>query len=568
MQIAAYSRMQESLMLLAIAIVAILIYSNTFNSAFTLDDVRNIKLNPHIRLTELSLQGFKQAAFRSSTINRQVANISFALNYYFHEYDVRGYHLVNSLIHIITGILLYFFVKATVLEVQGLRPKTQNVETSSNSPVSPDSQNYVLMPAFAAFVWLVHPIQTQSVTYIVQRMNSLMAMFYIMSFLFYIKARLADNRRKKLLLFTGCVLTGILSVSAKELGVTLPLFILLYEWFFFQDLNFAWLKRYVLFWGSLVVLLTFAAVMYFKGLHHGGMFPSYDDYDFNMIQRVLTEFRVVVFYLSLLFLPHPSRLNLEHDFAISHSLADPVSTLFSMFVIIGLFVLALYLIKKERLLSFCILWFLGNLVIESSVIALELIYEHRLYLPSMGITFLTAILLTRLFKLAWLKIVLISAVLLVFSFWTYERNKVWKDGITLWTDCVEKSPDKFRPHNNLGIAYKHKGKYEKAVRHFARALEIKPDDAGVHNNMGNTLARQRKLDKAIFHYNEALRIDPDNAVVYLIHNNLGLTLARKDRIKEAVYHFKRAVEIKPDYEKAQKNLQKGLEELRSEEKES
>jgi tetratricopeptide (TPR) repeat protein len=239
---------------------------------------------------------------------------------------------------------------------------------------------------------------------------------------------------------------------------------------------------------------------------------------------VLTEFRVVIFYISLLIFPHPSRLNLDHNFALSHLLIDPITTLFAIGAIAGLLGVAIYTAKRQRLLSFCILWFLGNLVIESSVIGLEIVFEHRTYLPSMLVGLMAIVLVYRRIKPKWIGPGVVCALVMVFSVWTYARNSIWSDEVTLWTDCVEKSPEKARPHYNLGTVIGRQGKLKEAMRHYTEALRIEPDHAEAHVNLGNALAAQGRLKEAMSHFSEALRIKPRFAEA---HNNLGNALTNQ-----------------------------------------
>ena len=163
----------------------------------------------------------------------------------------------------------------------------------------------------------------------------------------------------------GCVVSGILALGSKEIAATLPVFIFIYEWYFFQKLSRSWIKRRGLQVLVIVGILAIVSVVYLQSDAGQKKLSLYDKKDFTLTQRVLTEFRVVIFYITLLLFPHPSRLNLDHDFSISHSLIDPLTTVLSMGAIGALIGLAIYLAKKDRLLSFSILWFLGNLVIES-----------------------------------------------------------------------------------------------------------------------------------------------------------------------------------------------------------
>jgi tetratricopeptide (TPR) repeat protein len=536
---------RQVLVCLFLAVLVSLIYSNTLDTPLVFDDVANIQNNTNIRLTRLTLRRIAEAGFESGGKNRPVPYISFALNYYFQQDDVEGYHAVNILIHIITGILLYFLVRAT-LNLPTLRSKYET---------------FKWLPLITTLIWIVHPLHTQSVTYLVQRMNSMAAMFYILSLFLYVKARTVVARRKKWVLFSGCILSGLLALGSKENAAMLPFFIVLYEWYFFQDLSKEWLKRHL---GYFLVILFFMALLAFiyLGTHPLERLTSIRDFaakEFTFTQRVLTQFRVVIHYITLLIYPHPSRLNLDYDFPLSRSLTDPITTLFSMVAIAGMIGLAIYLAKKQRLFSFCILWFFGNLVIESSVIPLGIIFEHRTYLPSMLVSLLAVSLGYRYIKPQWAKaaaLCVVIGVIMVFSVWTYERNSTWSDEITLWRDVVAKSPKKPRPRVNLAYALDRKGRLDEAFSHYYEALRIKPDFWEAHYDLARALVQQGKVEEGISHYYEALRINPDFAEA---HYNLAGVLMEQERLDEAISHYRKALEIKPDHVRAHNNLGIALE---------
>ena len=175
------------LILSNLAVFVFLIYSNALTVPFVFDDFSSIQNNPHIRMNSLSTDSIARIGLECLSSNRPVANLSFALNYYFHQYDVKGYHLVNILIHIVTGLLLFLFMKIT-LNMSSIRSR---------------SQTFRWLPVITTVIWLIHPLHTQSVTYIVQRMNAMATMFYILAFLLYIKGRLASGRKMKFVLFGG-----------------------------------------------------------------------------------------------------------------------------------------------------------------------------------------------------------------------------------------------------------------------------------------------------------------------------------------------------------------------------
>jgi tetratricopeptide (TPR) repeat protein len=545
-------------------------YSNTLDTPFVFDDTQNIKDNPHIRLTGLDIKKITDAGFKSPCPNRPFANISFAMNYYLDWYDVTGYHIVNTAIHFINAILIYLFSYITLLLLSGDASALQKRQRLWQYHI----------PAFiASLLWLSHPIQTQSVTYIVQRMNSMSVMFYMLSLLFYIYGRLTTTVFKRWLLFIGCIVSWIVSLGSKEIAITLPVIVFLYEWFFFQDLNLGFIKRSFKFWiGPVVIFAIFALFFYLGADPMDKILKGYENRDFSLYERMLTQFRVVVFYISLLFYPHPGRLNLDHDIEVSHSLFDPITTLFSMLLIIGLILFAVITLiryKKSEadnlkdisryglLLSFCILWFFINLALESSIISLEMAFEHRVYLPS--VSFFLAIstgvflFVSRLgrantkadkpTRMAVFISFLTISLLLVIT--TYQRNKVWHNALTLWQDCVKKSPNKARPHNNLGHFYMKKGFLNQASSQLEKALNIDPLYVKAHNNLGLVYDKKGLYDKAVAQYQEALRIDPKFIYPYI---NLGVIYKEKGLLDEAVKEHKKALKINPNIAVIYNNL--------------
>jgi tetratricopeptide (TPR) repeat protein len=487
--------------------------------------------------------------------------LSFAFNYYFGHYNPAGYHLVNIIIHIINGILLFFFLKLTFITL-----KSQE----SFKPKFTFSHVYWIS-FFAVLIWLAHPIQTQSVTYTVQRTNSMATTFFLLSLFLYAKGRISrfkapddsaegdDNamRKKNLriryLWFWGCGLSGIFALGCKQNAASLPIIIFFYEWYFFQDLSPKWFKsslKYII-----AVAFIFAAVAFLylgtEPLEKINKLRDFSHGEFTLTERALTQARVVIYYLSLIFFPHPSRLNLDYDFPLSHSLFNPMTTFFSLILIIGLIALAFYLAKRERLISFCILWFLGNLVIESSIIPLAIIFEHRTYLPSMLVCLVPVILAYRYIRFDGLKIGMLIVLIVGLSVWTYQRNRVWKNELALWSDVVKKSPNKARPHHNLGMALENQGMIDKAIAHYQKALQADPKYYRSHVNRGRALPDRGDIDGATEHYLAALRIKPNNSAA---HNNLGVVLYKKGQFSKAIEHFLRALQIRQSYEDAYFNL--------------
>jgi Flp pilus assembly protein TadD len=519
----------QAILVLTFAIIGFLTYSNTLNAPFVFDDESNITNNPNIRLTSFSLSGIFSACFESRSSRRPVSNFTFALNYYFGRYNPTGYHYVNIIIHIITGVFLYHFVKET-LRTPALKGKYSRHRT---------------IAFFAAIVWFVHPVQTQAITYIVQRMTSMASMFFVLSLLLYVNgrlARLAGGRSWPY--FAGSCLASLLAFSSKEITATLPVFILIYEWYFFQSLDTQWLKRRWPYAAGIAAIFAILALLYMGPHPIDRISATYQRWGFTATERVLTQFRIVVHYISLLVYPHPARLNLDYDFPLSNSLINPASTLICFLAIVALVGAAVYEAKKQPLLSFCILWFFGNLIIESSVIALELVFEHRLYLPSMMVSVAAVAVAGRFIKLGWIRMGIFCTMVILLCSWTYERNIVWVDAATLWKDCVDKSPNKPRPYNNLAIILREEGQIDESIAYLQKALELKPNHTDAHNNLALAMQLKGDLEQAVEHYFLALQTRPDDAKT---HNNLGIALTKLGKFDDALGYFQTASELEPDW---------------------
>jgi len=350
--------------------VALVAYSNTFHVPFHFDDRPNITENPNIQIRVFSWEGIERLI--KNTYKESIRVFSYftlALNYYFGGFNVFGYHLVNFFIHIASGIFLYWFLLLT-LNLPSLKEKYGIISYK--------------VALFSSLIFISHPIQTQSVTYIVQRMASMAGMFYLLSLVLYIKGRLSTGR-PRVFYFAGTALSYLLGVFSKENVAILPLFIALYEFYFFQKFDLGPKGKKILLGlvAGLFILGAFGFIIW--GTRYiNVIIEGYQYRTFTMSERVLTQFRIVLYYITLLIYPHPSRLNLDYDFPISRTIFDPSTTLISILIVAGLIGYSIWTAKKRPILSFCILWYFGNLVIESSIFPLEMVYEHRLYLPVVG----------------------------------------------------------------------------------------------------------------------------------------------------------------------------------------
>ena len=380
---------------------------------------------------------------------------------------------------------------------------------------------------------MIHPVQTQAVTYIVQRMTSLATMFYLLSVVLYIKARLSivgiqscrrltENSKEKkfsslltphsslFFYYVGSVFAAVLAMKTKEIAFTLPLAVVLYEVFFFRG---SWKHRLLYLLPLLVTLPIIPLTIIDIGGSAGDILSDTDQHlrvgrGITRLDYLFTQFRVVVTYLRLLVLP--LNQNLDYDYPVYAAFFSPPVFL-SFLLLTAIFALAVYLFFSSRLhqssaesyadttqsqpqpesqskykpafrlIAFGILWFFLTLSVESSLIPIrDVIMEHRLYLPGFGAAavFATAfyLMVGKLTRPASGKLLLLGAALLVLvlGFATYQRNYVWGDAIRLWQDVVVKSPNKGRPINNLGVALEETGRRPEAFKPFPGPLKSIP----------------------------------------------------------------------------------------------
>ncbi len=527
--------------LVLIVIAVVIIYSNIYHAPFVFDDERLSALGSH----SSNDQAFKQKCF--------IAYLTFAVNHRLGGLNVVGYHIVNVLIHVLNGFLVYF-LSLTIFK------KLYTIPQSLNSKIN-------LMSLFAALIFVAHPIQTQAVTYTVQRIASMGAMFYMASVFFYLKARIIVQvssfkfqNKNYLIYYILSGLCGMLAFLCKPNTASLPGVILLVEYLLIDRTWISWRK--IIPWYSLFFMLWIIFISYVSGLFSSELreenllegISSLSRVDGAMASRwqyLCTQFNVLVVYVRLLFLP--IHQNLDYMYPFKSGFFDgytPVAFLF----LSGLVAIGVMNIRKRPIICMAIFWFFITLSVESSVIPIRnALYEHRLYLPMFGFAvFVSWLLFHFLFlnKPLW---VIVACIVIILSLGTatYHRNGVWQDDLTLWSDVVSKSPRNYRAYTNVGVALAEEGRFDETTFYYKEALRIKPDYYVAHNNLGVTLAQQDKHEEAILYYKEALRLQPDYADA---HNSLGATLARQDKHEEAISHYKETIRIKPYHADAHSNL--------------
>ena len=522
-------------------ILLILIYGNSFEASWHFDDYPNIVANPNLHITDLSAKSISQGLYgkNGSTLFRPVAMLSFAMNYYFGEYNVWGYHLVNFTIHYITAVGLFLFIYLTL-----------------NLPLQQKRYAEIAYPValIATIFWATNPVQVSAVTYIVQRMTSLAGLGYIYSMLFYLIAR-STGTQKKYLYYSISAGMALLAFASKENSFMLPISLLLFDLFLFTGISRKTTLKTLFILALAALVIIGASAIYTDPL---SILNGYESRPFSLGERLLTEPRIILFYLSLLFYPTSERLTLLHDIELSTSLFTPISTFWAITLIALIICFSIFSAKKRPLIPYCLIFFFINHLIEGTIIPLELIYEHRNYLPSMLIFLPLAILwvktinyfsysriLQTCFSLG-LTILLISQ-----SHTTTMRNRIFKDEISLWQDCVKKTPHLQRALINLGTAYSRDGQIlrsisyqEKAMAapHIPNKLPIKRSQL-INANLGGSYYLQGDLKQAKKYYAKNINHNGDGPPKSL--EGMALIMLQENRLNEAENTIEKALKAQP-----------------------
>ena len=536
-----------------LSIIILTIYSNTFHASWHLDDEGNILKNKPLHLSELGWHNIKKAFFASKDgsgrLYRPVACLSFAINYYFGKANVFGYHLVNIFIHFLASLFLFLFIYQT-LRLPLLEAKY--------------GPNAYFIASLATVLWAANPIQTQAVTYIVQRMASMAGMFYIISMYFYLRGRIAKKTELRIIFFALCFIAGILAMGCKENAFMLPASIYLFDLFLIQGLKKETLKKNFKAASVIILLVICMGIAYYFLSHKDiPILSLYEERAFTLKERLLSEPRIILFYLTLIFYSVPTRLSVAHDIAISKTLFDPPSTLLAILFIVFILITASYMSRRRPFIAFSILFFFLNHLIESSFIPLELVFEHRNYIPSMFLFVPVAILLVTgityyHFKRA-IQVIIITFTICVIvgqGHSTFIANTLWKTEQSLWMAATEKAPGLWRPWHNLGKSYSERNMHKEALANYFTALSKKitasPNDKNLtYYNIGVEYHKMGDEDKAFLNYLKAERIYP---LLANLHSNKGVILAGRGRVEEAIYEFSEAIKYNKNLHEAHSNL--------------
>ena len=524
---------------LLVIVGGIAAYANSFPGEFMLDDARNIARNERIH----DLWPPWPIINRS---RRPVVSLTLAVNYAIGGLSVRGYHAVNLVIHLLAALTLHGIVRRTLLW-HGFRGRYE--QTSS------------WLAMVVALAWAVHPLQTESVTYIIQRAESLMGLFYLLTLYCVVRgAHSARGHRWYIVAVAACAL----GMGSKAVMVSAPLVVFLYDRTFIANSFGECLRRrralYVglaCTWGVLVacgvargVLGLSASASAHVGFQFKGITP---------IEYALTQPGVILHYLRLSIWPHP--LCLDYGWPVARTFGAIVPPAIVIIVVLAGTLWALW---RRPWLGFVGAWFFLILAPTSSFVPIrDPFFEHRMYLPLAAAVVFVVVgghtllerLLLRIAPARALRALITWGVVLAVTaplgYATVQRNKDYHNEPQMWADVVAKRPDNPRGRYNLGTRLNSAGRYEDAIVQFREALRIDPRHASAHCNLGVALKRSGKVDQAVAEYHKAIRLDPRHANAF---SNLGNALLQQGKIDEAIQAYRRALTIKPRHADARLNL--------------
>lgn len=543
-----------------IVAVALAAYHNSFSGPFVFDDVPTIVDNASIRdLSRMDEVLLPRNPGGLTASGRPLVNLSLALNRALSGDAVWSYHAFNLLVHTLAGLVLFDSIRRTLL-----RPVLHRLGGADALPLA----------ALTATLWTVHPLQTESVTYIAQRAESLMGLFYLLTLYGFIRGIESTSSKWW---FGLSVVACLLGMATKEVMVSAPLMVLLYDRTFVAgSFGGAWRQRRGLYLGLAATWVVLGGLV--LGNSSRGGTAGFDTV-ITPWHYALTQCGAIIHYLRLALWPHP----LVFDYG-TGEIANLGEVWWQALALIALLVGTLVALRRWPAWGWVGAWFFAILAPSSSFVpvASQTMAEHRMYLP-----------------LVVPVLLLVAGAYAVWGRWSFmlglgavagcatltlSRNLDYATELSLWTDTVTQHPANARAHNNLGLAefkcgrvVEAMGHYEEAMRRgpqfseppynlglalarlqrypeaiavYEKALALRSDYPEAHNNLGNALLATGRSDDALRHYNEAVRLDPAFAEA---HNNLGNALLGSGRIEEAVRHSEEALRLKPGYADAHYN---------------
>lgn len=472
---------------LMIVAAVVVCYSNALHGDFHFDDdltitenqkIKDIKNVIHMNWIDAYLHG-----------GRPITELTFAVNYALGGINVVGYHMVNLLLHLLAVFWVYLFTRKTLLLA--------------------GHEKSEVLALITAGIFGLHPVQSESVTYISQRSEALASLFCLMSLFFFITARQRGFNRRGALLYIAGLSAFVIGIGAKEIIITLPALYVLYDFYFLDKKPL--LKRLAVPAPFIIFALIYIGIR-FLDLKDNTV-AGFNVEGVTAQEYFMTQFRVIMTYLRLIVFP--VHQNLDYDFPIHRNFFEPEIFLSFIFLVFICGVAVLWR-RRHKVASFGVLWFFIVISPTSSFVpVIDVIFEHRIYLALWGIV--TALVLVLYEAYARLlsgrnffarnpgtagrfAFVSVLAVMIIFGGALYERNKVWQTKLSLWTDVASKSPNKPRAHNNLGNCYFIQNDFSAAIPHYKRAIALDPAWYESYYNLAVSLENIGRKADAVYYY--------------------------------------------------------------------
>ncbi len=503
-------------------------YLNSFRGAFVFDDKSAIEENAAIRrLWPLG------PIFRGP---RPVVDVTFAANYAIGRLHVEGYHLVNLAVHILAALALFGIVRRTL---------TLPVFAGRFDEAA------ALLGFCAALLWMVHPLQTEAVTYLTQRAESLMGLLYLLTMYALIRAASSPNHRGAWC--AAAIATCALGMGCKEIMVTAPVVLLLYDRCFLAGSFGEALRRR---WGLYLALAATWLILarsLAEAIGPHALSAGFRLQEVTPFQYARSEPGVILHYLALTF--WPARLCLDYGWPVANGFRQIAP---GLIVISALLAATVWALVRKPKWGFVSAWFFLVLAPSSSIMPIkDLAFEHRMYLPlaapavaAILAVWLIAARLSRRQLAIGITALLCLCAAAGLTAMTLQRNAQYRSEVSIWEDATGKRPQNPRAWSNLGEAYVNASRYEDAIRSCDKALKVEPSLSPAYYNRGLAWAGLDHMTEAISDYDKAIALKPDFAAAY---NNRGVAHARAGRSYEALRDYDEALRLKPDYAQAYTN---------------
>ncbi|MBN2544169.1 MAG: tetratricopeptide repeat protein [Spirochaetes bacterium] len=538
-------KITKSIPVVILIILSFIIYSNTLQNGFVYDDSLPITDNNFIKIWTKDIFFFFDSSYftRSGEASyRPIATLTYFVNYLFWKFNPFGYHLTSVILHIINVLLVFFLIRLI----------SKNGTTSF----------------LTALFFASHPALSEAVNCITYSEDLLTTVFFLSSFIVYIKYRY--GKKINHLIFLLSVILFFIALLSKEMAVTLPLMIMLYDIIFAKKsenkisikstADLIWKNKFI-YSGYFLICIFYLFIRFY--LMYYPMEITIVSYGDLLTRLIYVPYNIFNF-LKIAFFPF--NLNADYVFSYPESFFSFINII-SYITVILFIILSFFIYRFSKEASFGIWWFFTALSPVLNIIQISNpIAERYLYLPLIGLCFSISVLIGKLFEKIRIKIKgrekfnlniilkysIILIIVVIFSYSTFNRNKIWKDEYSLYKNMAKTSPNSSTARNNLGRIYRQRGDIMKAVNEYTKAIELEPENYDAYNNLGNIYNEIGMIEEAIMEYKKAIQLNPRFIKAY---NNLGSVLfEKKNKLDEALIQFKKALEINPEYAEAYCNM--------------